>query len=223
MGKSGPPGLQGPPGEDGKEGAKGAKGHQGLLGLQGLPGPTGPPGEKGPSGNDGTPGKPGESGPRGLSGNDGNPGTPGLIGPPGPRGAQGEEGKRGPPGEAGPPGPPGPPGESSGLDPSALAAMLSQGGNTKGPDPLSSDQPMRMFGGDLSSDEQKQLVRNAYNRLRDTFEGLAKPDGQKNAPAKTCRDLHAAYPDKPSGEVSQNYKFCYLQYIFIVLSVIYKL
>jgi collagen type II alpha len=61
---------------------------------------------------------------------------------------------------------------------------------------------MRMFGGDLSSDEQKQLVRNAYNRLRDTFEGLAKPDGQKNAPAKTCRDLHAAYPDKPSGEVS---------------------
>ena len=115
-----------------------------------MPGPTGPPGEKGQSGNDGLPGKPGEQGPRGLSGNDGNPGTPGLIGPPGPRGAQGEEGKRGPPGEAGPPGPPGPPGESSGFDPSALAAMLSQG-NTKGPDPLSSDQPMRLFGGDLSS------------------------------------------------------------------------
>jgi len=57
-----------------------------------------------------------------------------------------------------------------------------------------------MFGGDLSSDEQKQLVRNAYNKLRDTFENFAKPDGEKNSPAKTCRDLHTAYPDKPSGE-----------------------
>jgi len=27
-----------------------------------------------------------------------------------------------------------------------------------------------------------------------------KPDGGKNSPAKTCRDLFVAYPDKLSGE-----------------------
>ena len=48
-------------------------------------------------------------------------------------------GKKGPPGETGSPGLPGPPGESSGYDAAALAAMLGQG-QTKGPDPLSSDQ-----------------------------------------------------------------------------------
>jgi len=77
--------------------------------------------------------------------------------------------------------------------------MLGQG-NTKGPDPLSSDQPMRMFGGDLSTEEQRRMVMTAYNKLKDTFEGLVKPDGSKNVPAKTCRDLHLAYPEKPSGE-----------------------
>jgi collagen type II alpha len=80
--------------------------------------------------------------------------------------------------------------------------MLGQSSGTKGPDPLSSDQPMRMFGGDLTSDEQKRLVMNAYNKLKDTFEGFVKPDGSKNSPAKTCRDINVAYPDKPSGEVS---------------------
>lgn len=99
----------------------------------------------------------------------------------------------------GPPGPPGPPGESSGFDAAALAAMLGQG-STKGPDPLSSDEPARMFGKDLSSDEQKRLVLNAYHKLKDTFDMFTMPEGDKNSPAKTCRDLHAAHPDKPSGE-----------------------
>jgi len=54
----------------------------------------------------------------------------------------------------------------------------------------------------LTSDEQKRLVMNAYNKLKDTFEGFVKPDGSKNSPAKTCRDINVAYPDKPSGEVS---------------------
>lgn len=197
-GKPGPPGLQGPPGEEGKAGNKGSKGHRGLIGLQGLPGPTGPPGDKGPAGNDGTPGKPGEPGSRGPPGLDGNSGPPGMIGAPGPRGQQGEEGKRGPPGERGGAGPPGPPGESTGFDAAALAAMMGQG-NVKGPDPLSSDQP-RVFPGDLTTDEQKQMVIRAYNNLKDTFETFAKPDGGKNTPSKTCRDLKLAHPDKPSGE-----------------------
>jgi hypothetical protein len=35
--------------------------------------------------------------------------------------------------------------------------MLGQG-TTKGPDPLSSDQPVKFLAGELSSDDQKKLV-----------------------------------------------------------------
>ena len=152
-------------------------------------------------GNDGHNGKPGEAGPRGPPGADGNVGQPGMLGAPGPRGMNGEEGKRGPPGEQGLPGPPGPPGESTGFDAAALAALMGQG-NTKGPDPLSADEPARVFPGDLTTDEQKQMVIRAYNNLKRTFEEFAKPEGGKDTPAKTCRDLKIAHPDKPSGEVS---------------------
>ena len=110
-------------------------------------------------------------------------------------------GKKGPPGDTGSPGIPGPPGDSSGYDAAALAAMLGQG-STKGPDPLSSDQPVRMFAGDLSSEEQKKMVLQAYRKLKETFADFSKPDGDKETPAKTCRDLLSAHPDKPSGEVS---------------------
>merc|ERR1712223_1921230 len=103
------------------------------------------------------------------------------------------------PGEMGSQGPPGPPGESTGYDAAALAALMG-GGNTKGPDPLSADQPARVFPDDLTTDEQKQMVIRAYNNLKKTFEQFAQPDGGKETPAKTCRDLRVAYPDKPSGE-----------------------
>jgi collagen type II alpha len=111
----------------------------------------------------------------------------------------GEEGKRGTPGERGESGPPGPPGESTGFDAAALAAMMG-GGNTKGPDPLASDQPARTFPGDLTTDEQKQMVIRAYKNLKETFDAISKPEGDKNSPAKTCKDLNMAHPDKPSGE-----------------------
>lgn len=199
IGKTGPPGLQGPPGENGKPGSKGTKGHRGLIGLQGLPGPTGPPGDKGPSGNDGTPGKPGEPGSRGPPGMDGVSGPMGMDGPPGPRGQSGEEGKRGPPGERGMPGPPGPPGESTGYDAAALAALLGQG-NSKGPDPLSNDEPSRIFGDSLTPEKQRQLVIHAYKKLKDSFEEFNRPNGDQKNPAKTCRDLNVAHPDLPSGE-----------------------
>jgi collagen type II alpha len=126
-------------------------------------------------------------------------GPPGLMGAPGPRGPSGEEGKRGPPGELGPPGPPGPPGESSGYDAAALAAMLGQG-TSKGPDPLSADEPARMFGPELSDEDKKNLVIRAYKRLKESFEEFKKPDGGKNSPAKTCKDLKTSFPDKESGE-----------------------
>ena len=79
----------------------------------------------------------------------------------------------------------------------------------QGPDPLSSDQPART-GKNLSPEEQKRMVLNAYRELKKTFDEFEKPDGDKETPAKTCRDLHVAHPDKPSGEVHNFDKKCQL-------------
>ncbi|TGZ53900.1 Collagen alpha-2(I) chain [Temnothorax longispinosus] len=198
-GKPGTTGLEGAKGDRGEEGQKGAKGHRGFTGLQGLPGSPGLVGEKGESGLPGPPGKDGEPGIRGNPGREGNPGPIGPAGNPGPRGPAGEEGRHGSPGLPGPPGPPGPPGEIGfGYDAASLAALIGQG-QTKGPDPLG-DEPPRIFGKDIPEKERRELLLKAYENLKSSFQKLVKPDGEKNSPAKTCRDLFAAYPDKLSGE-----------------------
>lgn len=69
----------------------------------------------------------------------------------------------------------------------------------QGPDPLSGDEPPRLFGNDMSEEERRALVLKAYNHLKTTFELFKKPDGSKSAPAKTCRDLAVAYPSLPNG------------------------
>lgn len=89
---------------------------------------------------------------------------------------------------------------SPGYDAAALSALLGQGGSSKGPDPLSNDEPVRMFGPAMTEAEKKDLVVRAYRNLRASYEEFVRPDGGKNTPAKTCKDLHATYPDKPSGE-----------------------
>lgn len=132
-------------------------------------------------------------------GRDGNPGPQGPSGPPGPRGVSGEEGRPGPMGPAGPPGPPGPPGDSMGYDAAALAAMLAQGQSQKGPDPLN-DEPARHFGKSFTEDEKRNIVVKAHKILKRSILQFTKPDGSKNAPAKTCKDLFMAYPEKESGE-----------------------
>ena len=53
----------------------------------------------------------------------------------------------------------------------------------------------------MSPEEQKQMVLKAYRELKKTFEEFEKPDGNKETPAKTCRDLKIAHPEKTSGEV----------------------
>merc|ERR1711935_314440 len=199
MGKQGPPGLQGPPGGIGKRGLKGSKGHRGLIGLQGLLGSPGPPGEKGPFGSPGGRGDNGGPGPRGPNGIDGSMGDIGMMGIRGPRGPQGDIGKKGPTGDVGSPGPPGLPGESIGYSAASLSALLGQG-TSKGPDPLNNDEPVRMFVPELNDEEQKELVVRAYKKLKSAFEEFQRPDGGKNAPAKTCKDLHMAHPQKPSGD-----------------------
>jgi len=77
--------------------------------------------------------------------------------------------------------------------------LISQG-QTKGPDPLSADEPARVVGPELTDEEKKDMVIRAYKKLKESFEEFAKPDGGKNTPAKTCRDLKAAHPDKDTGE-----------------------
>ena len=74
----------------------------------------------------------------------------------------------------------------------ALSAMMSQG-SAKGPDPLSADEPARDFG----SPEQ---MREAYEKLKATLERIKKPDGTKETPAKSCKDLKNNHPTKPSGD-----------------------
>ena len=91
------------------------------------------------------------------------------------------------------------PGESIGYSAASLSAMLGQG-TSKGPDPLSADEPARVVGPELSDEEKKALVIRAYQKLKDSFDEFVLPDGGKATPAKTCRDLKAAHPEKETGE-----------------------
>ena len=170
-----------------------------MIGLQGLIGPIGPAGEKGPMGTHGPRGEPGGPGIRGSVGIDGDVGAIGMMGIPGPRGPQGNDGKKGPIGDVGPPGPPGPPGESIGYDAASLSMLVGQG-RPKGPDPLQNDEGGRVFPPELSEEELKTLVISAYKKLKDSFAEFQTPDGEKTTPAKTCKDLFIAHPEKESGE-----------------------
>jgi len=85
-----------------------------------------------------------------------------------------------------------------GYDAAALAAILGQG-QTKGPDPMAGDDPSRVFA-KLTDDDRKALVVKAYEQLKVSFEKYTKPSGDKNAPARTCRDLAVAHPELPSGD-----------------------
>lgn len=75
-------------------------------------------------------------------------------------------------------------------------------GNTKGPSSDSQgDQPIRLFGDQrFSEEERKELLVKAFDHLKTSFERLNKPNGQKNSPAKTCRELAIAHPELQSGQ-----------------------
>lgn len=81
---------------------------------------------------------------------------------------------------------------------------------TKGPDPLVGDEPARFFGKEITEEERKSLVLKAYEQLKSSFQKLIKPDGQKNSPAKTCRDLFVAYPEKTSGNLILHQGYMYI-------------
>lgn len=83
-----------------------------------------------------------------------------------------------------------------------LAALLNRD-QTKGPDPLQgddSDVPARLFGKEITDDERRDLITKAYEQLKTSFKKFLKPEGTKESPAKTCRDLAYAHPELPSGK-----------------------
>ena len=64
---------------------------------------------------------------------------------------------------------------------------------------MSADDPARVFS-KLTDDDRKAMVVKAYEQLKITFEKYTKPSGDKNAPARTCRDLAVAHPELTSGK-----------------------
>lgn len=73
-------------------------------------------------------------------------------------------------------------------------------GQTKGPDPTSpTDDSQRMFGRPLNDEERKEALTKIHDQVKISLQKLTKPDGGKDSPAKTCSELFATYPEKPSG------------------------
>lgn len=69
----------------------------------------------------------------------------------------------------------------------------------KGPDPLSGDEPSKLFDASVPVEEKKRIVFEYYRKLVEEYERLRSPTGDKDAPAKTCRDLALSHPELPDG------------------------
>lgn len=73
----------------------------------------------------------------------------------------------------------------------------------KGPDLLGDDPnmlPARFFKDDMTPSERKEVVMKAYERLKVSLDKFLKPDGSKEAPAKTCADIKYHHPSFESGK-----------------------
>lgn len=67
---------------------------------------------------------------------------------------------------------------------------------------MQEDSPVgRIFGeSKLTVDEQRQLLKKAYEQIKRSYDSLNKPTGEKNSPARTCKELAIAKPELPSGD-----------------------
>ncbi|KAH6930044.1 hypothetical protein HPB50_008115 [Hyalomma asiaticum] len=72
-------------------------------------------------------------------------------------------------------------------------------GQVKGPDPLAGDEPAKLFDANVPLEEKQRVVFEYYRRLVDDYDRLRHPTGQKDAPARTCRDLAALHPKLQDG------------------------
>lgn len=197
----GPRGHKGHPGDEGLAGPQGPQGPYGIPGLKGIrgdPGPKGPKGEKGSRGDlgqqgdegfkgkQGPHGVPGRPGPKGPQGDAGPPGPRGLPGLPGKPGLSGQKGLKGSPGQPGPRGKPGPPGLAGPPGPSGPALKLSK-------------EELRHLlhpSDRLNRTVARALLEALSRELRALVEH---PDGTKDNPAATCKELLLAHPSLPDG------------------------
>lgn len=52
--------------------------------------------------------------------------------------------------------------------------------------------------------EKKRLVFQYYDKLMEEYQKLRVPTGEKDSPARTCKDLASDKPELPSGENFKN-------------------
>lgn len=57
-----------------------------------------------------------------------------------------------------------------------------------------------MLSPDTPLEEKKKIVLEYYEKLVADYEKLVRPTGEKEWPAKTCRDLALARPESKSGK-----------------------
>jgi len=223
MGSQGPSGSYGRPGKTGDQGLKGragdigdrgepgdlgVKGPDGAKGDRGDPGGLGPAGGQGLKGPEGSVGQRGDTGPSGERGSDGLQGSHGAQGRQGPEGAEGplgfpgqtgDPGKRGLVGESGRPGPPGPPGPPTDLG--ALGGYIQRWNNEGYGSHDVGNEKARLYRSSKSENtpliDPMKINLALLNYQLDLYK---KPNGSKEFPAKTCKDLIMCYPDLKSGE-----------------------
>lgn len=74
--------------------------------------------------------------------------------------------------------------------------------NNKGPSDIQEDGPInRMFGNHRqTAEEQRNIIKRAYEQLKRTYDKIDKQTGEKHSPARTCEELHSSKPELDSGE-----------------------
>lgn len=60
-------------------------------------------------------------------------------------------------------------------------------------------EPPRMFG-PLNDEERKEVLTKIYDQVKTSLKDIKKANGEKDFPARTCGELFATYPEKPSGK-----------------------
>lgn len=70
--------------------------------------------------------------------------------------------------------------------------------NQKGPSDTQGDEPYRIASAD--EEERKEIAMKVYRQLKASFSRFNKPDGSKDFPARTCKEILAHHPESTSGQ-----------------------
>ena len=121
------------------------------------------------------------------------------------QGPQGLQGENGFPGPQGPPGPRGPPGPAGGLfDAGALGNYYPQMSQVQEKGPAYYGYYYNNYYKSKHGNDAKQRRRQGAMDLMDDLEirveAEGKPDGSKQFPGKTCRDIQMCFPESKTGK-----------------------